>query len=100
MIILIILTSLTIVTALYFSMWKFLEQGYSLMTSSLSVIAAGISGLMAIIVLKDKKDSERPFITIKSNYDRYGVIQISVKNNGSELATIQGYKTNNHIILI
>lgn len=72
----------------------------TLVISSLSVIAATISGLVATILLKQHKDKERPYISIEPNYDRYGFIQIEVRNDGTETAIIKSVESSVELNLL
>lgn len=68
--------------------------------SSLSVVVASISSVVAARVLKSQKDKERPYVTFVINNDRYSVMQISVKNVGNTLAILESVQADNNLTLI
>lgn len=91
---------ITLISSLLLSFYSLRVNNIPLLISSLSVIGASISGLIATMVLKANKDKERPFIIIKPTYKRYGVIQISVENYGKEIAIITRSKVDKQIKLL
>jgi|SRR5699024_1267581 len=99
-ILLITINLIIILLSITFGVYGLIIEEFMLSVSAFSVIAAAISGLVATMVLKSNKDKERPYLTIKPNYNRYGIIQISVENIGKEIATIQDVKADNNIKLI
>ncbi|PDY29988.1 hypothetical protein CN273_22120 [Bacillus thuringiensis] len=68
--------------------------------SSLSVVVASISSVVAARVLKSQKDKERPYVTFVINYDRYSIMQIGVKNVGNTLAILESVQAENNLKLM
>ncbi|MED2874008.1 hypothetical protein P4268_22725 [Bacillus thuringiensis] len=68
--------------------------------SSLSVVVASISSVVAARVLKSQKDKERPYVTFVINYDRYSIMQIGVKNVGNTLAILESAQAENNLKLM
>lgn len=100
MYILIFMALLLILFSVLLSAYSLFIYNISLLISSLSVVTASISGLVAIMILKANKDNERPFVIIKPNYKRYGLIQISVENYGREIAIIERSEVDKQIKLL
>ncbi|PFM88111.1 hypothetical protein COJ51_24610 [Bacillus thuringiensis] len=88
------------ITAIGGAVYGIFINQINLTISSLSVVVASISSVVAARVLKSQKDKERPYVTFLINYDRYGIMQVSVKNVGNTLAILESVEADNNLILI
>lgn len=98
-ILLVTINILLIVLSITFGIYALIIKEYTLSISAFSVLSATISGLVATMVLKANKDKERPYILIRPNYKKYGFIQITVENVGTEVAVIDDVSYSKEIIL-
>ncbi|WP_144640093.1 hypothetical protein [Bacillus cereus] len=87
-------------TAIGGAVYGILINQINLTISSLSVVVASISSIVAARVLKSQKDKDRPYVTFVINYDRYGIMQVGVKNAGNTLAILESVDADNHLILM
>ncbi|MBG0970409.1 hypothetical protein [Bacillus sp. SRB3LM] len=87
-------------TAIGGAVYGILINQINLTISSLSVVVASISSIVAARVLKSQKDKDRPYVTFVINYDRYGIMQVGVKNAGNTLAILESVDADNNLILM
>ncbi|MEW9595163.1 hypothetical protein U9R71_17220 [Bacillus toyonensis] len=86
-------------TAIGGAVFGILINQINLTISSLSVVVASISSIVAARVLKSQKDKDRPYVTFVINYDRYSIMQIGVKNMGNTLAILESVEADNTVNL-
>ncbi|QUG83990.1 hypothetical protein [Bacillus nitratireducens] len=94
------LSLILMITAIGGAVYGIYINQINLTISSLSVVVASISSIVAARVLKSQKDKERPYVTFVINYDLYSIMQIGVKNVGSTLAIIESVEADNDVKLI
>ncbi|MGG5766617.1 hypothetical protein [Bacillus wiedmannii] len=94
------LSLILMITAIGGAVYGIFINQINLTISSLSVVVASISSVVAARVLKSQKDKERPYVTFVINYERYGIMQVGVKNVGNTLAILESVEADNNLILI